>query len=852
MMPAAVHALRPAWRIAVRELRGGLSGFRVFLLCLALGVGAIAGVGSLSQAILGALTDNGRSLLGGDLEVRLAGYRADTGLRATFGKGGTLSEIATLRAMARTSAKASASASLVEVKAVDGAYPLYGAVTITSGAPAMATLEQRGGRFGALVEQALLDRLGLDIGGALKLGQANLEVRGVIAREPDRAAAGFIVGPRVLISRAALEASGLVQPGSLVNWRYRIRLADGNAGDREVEQFRKNLTDAYPDAGWHIKTRANAAPGLKRFVERLSMFLTLLGFTALVVGGLGIGNAVKAYLGRKTATIATLKCLGASGRTIFTSYLFQVWLLAGLGIGVGLAIGAAVPLVLATAAGGVLPVDVRSGVYFEPLLLATAAGFIIATLFALWPLARARDTAPAALYRDNLVPARRWPRAPYTAAIVLTAASLLAVMVLLADDRRIAFIYGAGVFGALVLLAALAAVLSWCAARVPHSANMALRLAVSNLHRPGNAVASMVVSLGTGLSLVVALALIDNNIARELERTLSSRAPSFFFVDIKPDQVDAFEKMARAVPGIRTIERVAMLRGRITRLNGVDVAKITPPHNIAWALHGDRGVTYSSDLPANSTLIAGTWWPGDYDGPPLVSMVDEIATGLGLKPGDTITTSILGRSITARIANLRSVNWGSLTINFVLVYSPNTLRDAPHMNLATVSIARDRELALQNAVAEQFPNVTAVRVRDAVAVVTDLMGKLLISLRAATGVALLAAVLVLAGAVAAGHRARLYDAAVLRALGARRAMLLRTYALEYLVLGAATAAFSLIAGGLAGYAVVVHVLNFDWAFAAETAVVALAIALPLTIGLGLAGSWRILGRKPAPTLRAAQ
>ncbi len=850
-MSAAIGHLATAWRIALRELRGGAAGFRIFLVCLSLGVGAIAAVGSFSQSVISGLIDNGQALLGGDLELHQHGYPISAQARRFLTRRGELSEIATMRTMARAGSGDTVRR-LVEIKAIDDLYPLYGALTFEPGTDLRAALAQRRGRHGALVEKALLESRGLSIGDPVQIGDITLEVRGVIGIEPDRSAAGFAIGPRIMISKPALNASGLVQLGSLVHWRYRLKLGGGSAGNSEIAQVVGALDAAFPDAGWTVRTRANAAPGLKRFVDRLTLFLTLLSFAALIVGGVGIGNGVKAYLDRKTATIATLKCIGAGGGLIFLAYLFQILILAGAGILAGLVFGALVPGVVAMALSGVLPVDAQFGLYPVPLAVAALLGIVVAVIFALWPLGRARDTRPAALFRDAVDGRRMWPRRGYLAGIAAGVAVLLGLMLVNLDDRVIVFAYAAGLLAAIALLFVLAHGLSWAARRAPPLRGTARRMALASLHRPGNLVASFVVSLGIGLALIVALALVDSNINQELKRTIAEDAPSFFFVDIQRDQLARFEATARAVPGVRKIQNVPMLRGRIVRINGVAPDAASLPHNVAWVLRGDRGITYSATVPANSRLTTGTWWSADYDGPPLVSLTEDIAAGLNVTLGDTLTVNVLGRPVVAKIANLRTVNWGSLSINFVLVFSPNTFTGAPHMFLATASVDEADEPALQRAISAGFANVTAVSVRQAVKTVADLAGGLLMSLRAASGIALVAAALVLAGTMAAGYRARLYDAAILKTLGAERKVLIRAYALEFLVLGTASALFAVVAGTAAAYGVTIAVLKFPWAFDPAAAGLALLLALPVSVGVGLLGTWRILGRRPAPLLRARE
>jgi putative ABC transport system permease protein len=391
------------------------------------------------------------------------------------------------------------------------------------------------------------------------------------------------------------------------------------------------------------------------------------------------------------------------------------------------------------------------------------------------------------------------------------------------------------------------------ARRLPRPRRTAPRLALANIHRPGALTPSLVLSLGLGITLLVTLSLIDTNLTKQLTQSLPERAPSFFFLDIPNQQADAFESFLKEQAGDAKIERVPMMRGRLVTLGGRPVSEVKAPEDISWVLEGDRGITYSRTPPEGSKLVQGEWWPEDYRGKPLVSFDRKIAEGLGLRMGDEITVNVLGRNLTATISNLREIEWRSLGINFVMVFSPNTFAGAPHTNLATVTFPNGSDAAadariLRNS-AQAFPMVTSVRVKDALEAVNDVVSQLVMAIRGASSIALVASLLVLAGALAAGHRARLYDAVVLKTLGATRARLLSAYALEYGLLGLATAVFGLLAGGLAAYFIVTRVMNLSFSLDLSGALVASALAVLVTVGLGLVGTWRILSQKPAQYLR---
>jgi putative ABC transport system permease protein len=830
-----------AARLARRELRGGVRGFRIFLACLGLGVAAIAGVGSLAAGLVAGLAADGRALLGGDVELRLIHRPASDAERAWLAARGRLGTVVTMRGMAY----AGAARSLIEIKAVDGGYPLFGAVELSPPAPLERLLAERDGIFGAVVEPLLLRRLGIAVGDRISVGEASFEIRGLLEREPDRATEGLVLGPRVLIAAPALERTGLVTLGSLISYHYRLALPAGT----EVDAFAAEVKRDHADAGWRLRDWRNGSPGLRQFIDRLGLFLVLVGLTALLVGGVGVGNAVASYLDAKTATIATLKCLGAPGALIFRVYLLQVAALALGGIGLGLVAGAALPAALVGLFGELLPVPLKAGVYPAPLALAALYGLLVGLAFALWPLARAREVAPAGLFRDLVAPARRWPRPHYVAATALLFAALAAIAVVTTDERRFALGFVAGAAASFLLLAGAARGLMALARRLGRPRVAALRVALANLHRPGAATVSVVLSLGLGLALLVAIALIQGNLVRQVAERLPGEAPAFFFIDIQPDQAAEFERVARTVPGVGAVERVPALRGRITRVAGVpaDEAPVSPDRR--WVLRGDRALTYAARLPRGTRIVEGEWWPGDYAGPPLVSLEREAAAGLGLKLGDSIAVNVLGREVEARIASLRQVDWGTLGLNFVLIFAPGTLEAAPHSFIATVKASGAAEDAVWRAVTDRFPNVTAIRMKEVLEQVDDILGRIGIAVRAAASVTLAAGVLVLAGAIVSGHRRRVREAVILKVLGATRADVLKALVAEYALLGLVAAAIAALVGWLAAWIVVAKVMGADWVALPGTVALAALGGVAVTVALGLAGTWRALSQKPAPILR---
>ncbi|HET7371305.1 MAG TPA: FtsX-like permease family protein, partial [Gammaproteobacteria bacterium] len=686
----------------------------------------------------------------------------------------------------------------------------------------------------------------------VSVGSATFQLRSTVDTEPDRLAGGLGFGPRFLVSEQALRATGLLQPGSLVRWIYRLKLPDNAANDTAVAALIDRVRTALPQAGWEIRSRNNASPQLERTINRFTQFLTLVGLAALLVGGVGVANAVKSHIDRRREVIATFKALGATGRDVFSIYLTQVTVFAVIGSVIGLAIGAALPFIIVGLFGKLLPLPVAPALHPNELLLSFVYGLLTALAFGLWPLGRVHDVPVAALFRETVTGPVRRPRWRYLALTAMVIALLIAAAIGLAYDKRVAIVFVVSSMVVFAVLRGIAAILMASARRLPRSGITMLRLAIANIHRPGALTPSVVMSLGLGLAVLVTITQIDGNLRRQFLAALPDRAPSFYFIDIPTNEAGRFGEFLERTAPQSTVEDVPMLRGRIVAARGVKAEDLHASSDSEWVLQSDRGLTYTGEIPKGSKIVEGKWWGADYNGPPLVSIEKKIADGLGLKLGDPIVVNVLGRDITATIGNMRTVDWQSLGINFVLVFSPSAFKGAPHTHIATLTETHPNpsdDARIIKSVADAFPMVTSVRVREALETIGTVVTNLVLAIRGASAVTLISAILVLGGALAAGHRHRVYDAVILKTLGATRARLLGAYALEYLMIGLATAVFGVIAGSVAAWMIVTRLMTLSFVWQAGSAAAVVAAALVVTVGLGLVGTLLALNRKPATVLR---
>ncbi len=845
-------------RFALRDLRGGLRFYGVFIAALVLGVMAIVGVDATARAFRDGLAQQGAVLLGGDLAFSRAFGAPSEQHRAFLEQRGRVSQIVTLRAMARRQngpGDAPVSA-LVEVKAVDSAYPLTGAVRTEPPPPPgqefFDALGQKDGAFALFADRTLGARLNVKIGDALEIGAARFVLAGFLASEPD--SVGLIgFGPRVIVSAAALKATGLIMPGSVARLSLRLVLPPEKASDSQVAAVQKDFVAAFPDSGFEIHSRAEPSPQLSRNVEQFAQFLSLIGLTVLVCGGVGVGNSIRGLIDRKRKTLAILKALGASGAGAARFVLYQALLVAAASSLIGAGLGLALPGLLARIPGVALPFPLAQQLDWRDAFFGVVFGLLTALAFAAAPLERARALPATTLLRESAL--RETGPLGWRGRLVaaLSAAALFGFALVVGADKRLTAEFGAAVLASFALLYGVARAIMALARRAPRSRNLSLRLAIANLHRPGALTPSFLISLGLGVTLLTALVGVERNLRAEIGSSLPKEAPSFFFFDIQAAQAAAFEAFLRKEAPDGNVAVAPMLRGRIVEVNGVAAEQVKAGDKARWALEGDRGITFSDRMPDGSRLVAGKWWPQNYSGPPLVSMESGVAQGLGVKIGDTITVNVLGRTLTARIASLRKVNWRSFNINFVMVFSPNAFAGAPFARLMTLSLPerpdRAREAALLADAAKDFPSVASVSLRETLATVDGVLAKLSVAIQSAASLAFVVSALVLAGALAAGRRARIYEAVVLKVLGATRGRLLGALALEFALLGLATAGFGVAAGSLVAALVARQLLDLGFHFFPAQAFGVALGAIGFALVIGLVGTWRVLGEKPARRLR---
>ena len=834
--------LKIAFRFALRELRGGLRGFRVFLACLALGVAAIAAVGTVRAGIEAGLEKEGAALLGGDAEVEFT-YRfaREDELAWLDTIATTVSETVDFRSMVVVERGADTERGLTQIRAVDTAYPLVGNVTLDPEMPLDVALADHG----AVLEPILADRLGLVAGDTFKLGTQTFTLRAILDRYPDNASGGFGLGPRTIVLTSDLKDSGLLAEGSLFSTNYRLTLPPNS----NLEALETATEDKFRDQGLRWRDSRRGAGGTARFVDRIGAFLILMGLSGLAVGGVGVSAAVRAYLSGKTNVIATLKTLGATRNTIFLTYFIQIGILTLLGVAIGLVLGGTAPLLAAPLIADALPIPSDFTLQIAPLAEAALYGILAALIFTLWPLARTEQIRPATLFRDAFGTTNSLPAPRYLVATALLLATLVGAAVWFSGTVWLTLWTAGGIAGALFILV-IAAYFARITAKALAKRTRGwptMRLALNAIGARGGETTSVVLSLGLGLAVLSAVGQIDGNLRASFSEELPEVAPSYFFIDIQPDQIDGFKARLDGDADVRKVDSAPMLRGVVTQINGQNAEDVAGGH---WVVRGDRGVTYAATLPEGSDITEGAWWPEDYSGPPLMSFAAEEAAEIGLKLGDTVTVNILGRDITATIASFRNVSWETGGIGFVMTMNPSALEGAPHSWISTVYATPESEAKILRDLATMYPNITAIRIRDVIDQVIDVVKGISAATRYAALATLITGFLVLIGAALAGERARTYEAAVLKTVGATRVRILWSFALRAALLGLAAGIVALAAGILGGWAVTKFVMEGDYTVIWSNALLIIGGGVMASLVAGLAFAIRPLAAKPARVLRA--
>jgi putative ABC transport system permease protein len=829
-----------AWRLAWRDLRGGLNGLLIVLLCLGVGVASVAAIGSLRAALNQGIAQSGRSILGGDLELSTGTAPFPPAVAAWFtGQGALVSETIDTRSILIAP---SGRRLLAAVRAVGPDWPLLGAVT---SAPPDQFARLAANPPGLLLDATGAASLGLHPGDMVSLGGVKLMFRGTIAASPDSLGDSQLFGVKAFAAGPALAGTALVAPSPLVSFNLQILLPPGANPARIAAAFRHK----FPNPEWRLRGAADASADLKRFVDQAALFMTLLSLAALAVGGIGVANGVEAWTTARARTIATLRCLGAPARLVSLIHALQLLLIGVPGILAGIALGAVAPLAVLPWLKAKLPLPAHLGIYPGPLALAGIFGLLVGIVFAIPPLRRAGGISGAALFRRAGLPAR----VPFSwrAFIVqgLFGAALIALAAISVPRPSLALGFCAGTILVLLLLRAAAWGLIRALRHLPSPRDAAFAFGLRRLTGPASSLPLILLSAGAGLTVLVAVAEIRGNLVSEFSGAIPAAAPSFYFIDIQPGDLPAFQSALNSTHAAHDEHIMPAMRARIIGVHGVPVDQFHAPAQSAWPLRTDIGFTYAATPPPGAKIVQGAWWPADYLGPPLISFDAAIAHDWGLRLGDTITVNVLGRTFDLKIANLRDIHWQNLQLNFLIVGTPDPFAGAPHTLIATVKTDPGKAGDVLAAVTDALPGVTGIDVTQILRSLAGLLGEIGTAVSVVGLVALLAGGLVLISAMAAEREARIAEAVILKTLGATSNKIMRAWIFEFAVAGGAAGCLAGLFGTIAAAITITQVFHTDWHFSPLIMIVTLLASIAAMMGLGFLSTASALRQPAAARLR---
>ena len=823
-------------------MRGGAHALKLLLAGVLVGVAAVALVGAASDALRQGAKAGALDAVGGDLSLRLFHTPPTTQHQSFFQNiaGASVSVTAELKPMATGSGEPL----LVELKGVDGAYPLYGAVKLDPPGPLSESLKRENGLYGAVADPALFAALGVSVGDTVRVGKAEYRLNGVLAHEPDRAFRAFSLGPRMMVTLDSLPATGQAGAGAEVYYYTHIKLPTASNSAAVLSR----IDQTFPNAGWRMVNAREGVPGIERTLAMAHVLLLFIGLGVMLVGGAGISGAVRAHVQAKLGVIAILKSIGTPPNVIALAMGFEVMAAAALGSGVGVVIGAFGPGLSVWALADQVPFDLSVIPAAKPLVAAVLFGTLTALLFAWWPLVSVTSVNARVLLRERFshVPGRAglggW------AGAVAIALAILAVVFWVSPIPIVSAVFLVGAFALAMFYAALGRGIARMAKVLARGRRSWLRMALGNLHRAGAPTGAVVMALGLTLTLLVALDGLGRAAESHVRQALPASAPDLVAFSLGHEQAQALSEGLEDWGGAETINVMPFIHARVQAINGVGVRDLNIPRSLSWVVRGDRGVSYAGDLPHGSTLTAGTWW-SDANVPGL-SLDADVAAQLNVSVGDEITLNVSGHVVTAPIRNLRAIDWTRLDLDFPILASPATLKSVPHTFAASLKAKPGRATQMETLIKTHFSDTPLIRISDVLASLSKGLDALVAGLNAAAWMCGVAALVVLAGSVLQGLTERTDEALLFKVLGARRGQILGQVTAEFLGLGVLVA-LAAVPIGLAvahGVAAAAGLVGADIGVGGAVQLAIAAIAV--TLGVGLLVTSGAYGAAPSAYLRS--
>ena len=836
-----------ALKFALREIRGGVKGFRIFIICLALGSMALAAISSTKQSINVGLDQKAVEILGGDASVEFT-YRFASQNELDFIKKNSsdYTETTDFRSMAIVSKNnMPVDSTLIQVKGVDSNYPLYGEVKTTPNIPITSALKKIDGIYGLIVAKPLLNRLNLVLGDQIQVGNKLFDLRALLLTEPDVGGSTFSFAPKVIAYNDGLIESGLLTLGTMFDTAYKLK-----APGIDLKQVEEKATELFKQSGMRWKDSSEATPGIDQFVDRLTSFLSLIGMAGLAIGGIGVALSVTVYLEGKNLTIATLKTLGANDKLIFNSYFLIILTFAITGSSLGALLGALIPIGFGPFLASKFPIPIIFSIYYQPILNAIFYGMLTAVAFSSWPLGRMLNNNVSTLIRNTASQKILLPNFRYQLLCIFT----LAVLIFSFSIRSPQPIISVGVFGGiaislvslLIMARGIKIICSALARNNFFKNSLRLRLALSSISGPNSEVSLTMLSVGLGLIVLATIGQIDHNLRYNIDNDLQEKGPAFFLLDIQNSQLQDLEELMISSGEVSKFSSAPMMRGIISKINGMPAEDFAGDH---WAIRGDRGLTYSKNPPESGKIIEGKWWEENYIGEPVISFTANEAKEIGLSIGDKITVNVLGRDITGTITNFRDVNWASMQINFLMMFNPFALEAAPHSHIATIYSDTSSEAALLRKISKGYPNITAIPMRDTLSQVSETLSTIASITRWSSIITIVIGFVVLVGVSAATERKRSYEACLLKTLGASNSLILLSFTLRSTIIGAGAGIMAITVGNISGWLIVSLVMGLPFNFDSKTAITIILMGIITNLLAGLIFAQKPLSSSISKTLR---
>lgn len=835
-----MQGLLKAIRIGLLDMRGDMRRFGLLIICLAVGTALIAGVSSVGASIRHAVEENAAVLMGGDVELSRADRQATTDELAVLSRFGKLSSVIDTNVRAEVGEQDA----FVDLVSIGPSYPLLGEIgspQLPAGETPFEFLSFRDGMFGALVNPLMLDQLGIGVGDTLQIAGTEFEARGVLGSLPDAAVRGFRLGlPAVITTDALAVLSDRTSPlpGLGTFFRYKLVLNEGDA-----DSGKATLVSALADPSWTVRSAREGLGPMVRYYDLFMRFLVIVGLASLLIGGVSVWTSISAYVAERANVIAVLRSMGAGRARIFVHFFAQIAALAAIGVGIGLLIGASTALLALPVIGQAVGVSLAPAVHAQPLLVAGGVGLLIAFAFSYLPLQQAQTISPVTLFRAKglAAPPIDWAALLGSARIVpllLAAVAFLWLAVVMTDDPVLV--------AAFAVVSALSVVLFqvgiWLARQAlrhsPEPRNRVLRYALRNIASSGTNASSVVVSVGLALAMLVVVLVLQVNLRNEYLGASVFDAPTLVASDLFSDEVEQLQALKDEGGDVTAFAATPMLRGALAALNDTPAAQLQARGpEASFLLSGEVPLTYRSQLPASSKLVAGQWWPADYQGAPLLSLHQSLRSGLGIDIGDKLSFVIFGETITAEVANFRDYSWQG-GIDFLATFSPGVLEAYPSTLLGAVTAAPGREEAVERQLATAFADVRFIAIGATLEQITRALSQLSLAASLVGGLAVGNGLLVLIGSLATGRRQRQADAVITKVLGARRSDILAVSVLHYVLLAAFAAVLATPLG--IGLAWILTMVLLEVEFALDVATLA-AVDLGAIVITGLLGATTIVG-----------